>query len=126
MEESKLKERLRERLDSLGITQKELAERTGDSVNNLRNWLGGETQIPAAFLVRYARAVPVNLEWLLLEAGVPEPLPPDRAASALAIMAEVVDATRSDDEAFQRFYGYWMAFRQFWVDEGGSQAEGGA
>lgn len=126
MDETGLKSRMQERIARLGITRDELAERTGDSPDSVKNWLGRKTVVPASFVARFAAAVPVNLEWLIFGAGSPEPTPPEKAATALGMVREVLEAAQSDDDEFQRFYSYWLAFRQFLREEGEEPGEGAA
>jgi len=68
-----LKVRMRDRLRERRWTLEDLARAADESYSNIRNWITGETRIPAWFLVRYAEVVPVSPVWLLTGDGSPEP-----------------------------------------------------
>jgi len=68
-----VKRRMRERLTVLGWTLGALSSTTGDSYRNVRNWVSGPTRLPAHFVVRFLRTVPVDARWLLTGEGSPEP-----------------------------------------------------
>lgn len=110
-----LKRRLQERLKCVGMTYDDLVEATGDDWNQVQRWIGGPTKVPADFLVRYARAVPVSLEWLLFEHGQPEPQPEEREARGFKVIAGVVRAISEASDADEREFE--LALRQRLVEE---------
>jgi len=73
MSNQALKARMRERLERVRWTLEELADQTGESYSNIRNWVTGRTRVPATFLARFAAVVPVNAKWLLTGQGSPDP-----------------------------------------------------
>jgi transcriptional regulator with XRE-family HTH domain len=66
---SDLAQRIRQRLDDLGLSQKELADSCGISAPAVNDWLSGKTKsLKAATLLKAAKALAVNPQWL--ESGV--------------------------------------------------------
>jgi transcriptional regulator with XRE-family HTH domain len=66
---SDLAHRIRQRLDDLGLSQKELADSCGISAPAVNDWLSGKTKsLKAATLLKAAKALAVNPQWL--ESGV--------------------------------------------------------
>lgn len=72
------KDRVRRRLDDLGMTHAELARRLGVSSPNVSQMLGKKTIVPRAdTLKRWAEALDTTPQWLLgTETDEPLPAPP--------------------------------------------------
>lgn len=113
-------ERLTKAVELSGLTWNALAEKLseGDTrvyASTTTPWRDGA--MPSGeMLMRLPKVLGVDGHWLLTGEGAMKPRPPDRAALALALIEGVVDAA-ADEEAFNRFYGYWVAFNQLSTSE---------
>lgn len=77
--------RMLQRMDEARISQRRLAELTGDSRRNVENWLSGTT-MPADFVVRFMWAIPTNGDWLLTGEGEPDRL---EEGEAIRLLSEI-------------------------------------
>lgn len=68
-----LKDRIRERIKSLGITQTELATLVGVSKTTITFWLNGTNKLKADNLLALAKALRCSARWLATGEGVPVP-----------------------------------------------------
>lgn len=97
-----VKARLRQRMEELGMSAPALAERTGDSPGNVKNWVQRETAVPADFLGRFVSAVPTNAEWLLTGRGTSTPWSADRARLLSDLLAEIFRTRAPEDQLNER------------------------
>lgn len=107
-----IRERLVNRIKQKGIPRNHLADMTGDSRDNVRNWVAEKdavkkNAIPADFLVRFITAVPTSAEWLLAGRGDPEPHEPARAQQALTFVRSVLETMDRDPEGFAVMMNQW-------------------
>lgn len=74
MDQEGIRQRMRERIDQVGISQKSLADGAGVPYRTVQNWFTGTTEkIPVEFLAQYVTLVPVDPRWLLTGEGSPSP-----------------------------------------------------
>jgi len=85
-----LKARMRRRLGEIRWNLEDLAQESGESYSNIRNWVTGGTRVPAAFLTRYAQVVPVNPTWLLTGRGASEPIEGDLPDTVFGLLSTVL------------------------------------
>ena len=82
------------RLEGARLKLTELAQLTGDEYKNVQRWMSGSTEtIPADFVGRYIKAVPVSPLWILTGEGSAEPVITG-TAEMLYDLAETVVAVR--------------------------------
>lgn len=92
MDQAGIKQRMVKRLEELRWDKRELAKATRDAEENVYRWLSYDeknpekNRVPADFLARYAKAIPVNLTWLLFGDGDPDPVEEGEAVKRLAEM----------------------------------------
>lgn len=89
-----IKARMDQRLDEVNWSLVDLAEATEESYRNVHRWIREDVKVPAHFITRFARAVPVNPEWLLTGEGSPDPVGESTAKKALERIARVLDSVR--------------------------------
>lgn len=72
----RMAERLAQHMVEIQVAQPKghrwLAAEIGERYQQIWRWLGGETQMPAHFILAYLDAVPTNPRWLLTGEGSPE------------------------------------------------------
>lgn len=97
-----MKDRMRSSLRQCDMTLTSLAESTGYSYHNVRNWVTGDTRLPAHFLAAFARSVPVSRAWLLLGEGESSELSPQvatlEAKAVRAVLSVSGEPARSTEE----------------------------
>lgn len=89
-----VKSRMDRRLDKLSWSLVDLADATGESYRNVHRWVREDVKVPAHFISRFARVVPVNPSWLLTGEGTPDPVEESTAKKALERIARVLDSVR--------------------------------
>lgn len=89
-----LKRRMNERLRQLRWTLADVAAKTGENYRNVHRWLREDVKVPADFVARFVRVVPVSADWLLTGEGTLEPIPPSNAEMALEQIAQIIDRIR--------------------------------
>lgn len=122
--QSTLSERLRERLDALGMNDAQLAREVGVARSSMSLWMNGTTKtIKGANLLKAAAALKVTPDWLVSGDGRKFPdstvalstetaLPnikrsyygPPLIAEAIRLLEEMGDADREDAVSFLRVY----------------------
>lgn len=64
-----IKERIRDVINAQNMTVKGFAEAMDIPIRTLHNYLGGEREPSAEFLIKLSNKLNVNLNWLLLNKG---------------------------------------------------------
>jgi transcriptional regulator with XRE-family HTH domain len=103
---SQLAQRLQQRLNDLGISQKELADSCGISAPAVNDWLSGKTKsLKASTLLKAAKALAVSPQWLESGLGVKSPREDNRIAEHTLLtdpianqLHRIVDAMLPDDQ----------------------------
>lgn len=115
-----LRQRMNEGLTEAGVSLMELSRRTGDRYRNVHRWLREGLRIPADFVVRFARAVPVDPAVLLgvgrtgSPVGPSGPLPPPAAGFSspgvawAGIAEQVIESSSDGILAFDSSYRYTL------------------
>jgi transcriptional regulator with XRE-family HTH domain len=103
---SQLAQRLQQRLNDLGLSQKELADSCGISAPAVNDWLSGKTKsLKASTLLKAAKALAVSPQWLESGLGVKSPREDNRIAEHTLLtdpianqLHRIVDAMLPDDQ----------------------------
>jgi transcriptional regulator with XRE-family HTH domain len=122
---SLFQQRLANAMKRRGLTENSLADKLsgyGERVyaSAVNNWVKKGSLPSGKMMILLPDALDVDGHWLLTGEGAMERLPPDSAAVALAVIEGVVDASK-DEETFQRFWGYWQAFKMLSEDGAAEQ-----
>lgn len=89
-----IKARMDQRLNHLQWSLVDLADATNESYRNVHRWIREDVKVPAHFITRFARVIPVNPTWLLTGEGTPDPVKESTAKVALERIAHVLDSVR--------------------------------
>jgi transcriptional regulator with XRE-family HTH domain len=103
---SQLAQRLQQRLNDLGISQKELADSCGISAPAVNDWLSGKTKsLKASTLLKAAKALAVSPQWLESGLGVKSPREDNRISEHTLLtdpianqLHRIVDAMLPEDQ----------------------------
>jgi transcriptional regulator with XRE-family HTH domain len=103
---SQLAQRLQQRLNDLGMSQKELADSCGISAPAVNDWLSGKTKsLKASTLLKAAKALAVSPQWLESGLGVKSSREDNRIAEHTLLadpiahqLHRIVDAMLPEDQ----------------------------
>lgn len=90
-----VRRRLKQRLKRKKMSARQLALLTGDDEKNVQRYVKGKSKaIPADFIGRCEAKGFASAQWLLLEKGSPDVVPPSEAVERLTVIGSIAEGQK--------------------------------